>query len=284
MASASAQVVGSATVGPEAISIGRSPGTSEMSSVSTRAGWQAAASRPPLMADRWRRTQFISLMVAPHASSARLTACLRSRSSPAAGSGNSAEPPPEIRHSTRSSSLRSRTRSSMRCAARMPAASGHRMRRFDDLDALARHGVAVARDHQPRQRAGPVLLDGPRHGRGRLAGADDDEPAARRLPADAAGRTARAAPMRWRHRTSAAAARAGCGLAVRGSLAHAPAEQRIRQASRCPSICTSTVEPSLIDPTPTRCRTRSHRRATASCRGRCGSPVPRAAMIMSDSG
>ena len=68
MASASAEVVGSATVGPDAMSIGRSPGTSEMSSVSIRAGWHAAASRPPLMADRWRRTQFISRMVAPLAS------------------------------------------------------------------------------------------------------------------------------------------------------------------------------------------------------------------------
>ena len=47
------------------MSIGSSPGTSDMSSVTTRAGWQAAASRPPLIADRCRRTQFISLIVAP---------------------------------------------------------------------------------------------------------------------------------------------------------------------------------------------------------------------------
>ena len=52
IASASAQVVGSGTVGPDAMSIGSSPGTSEISSVTTLAGWQAAASRPPLMADR----------------------------------------------------------------------------------------------------------------------------------------------------------------------------------------------------------------------------------------
>ena len=45
------QFVGSGTVGPEAISIGLSPGTSEMSSVTTLAGWHAAASRrPPLSA------------------------------------------------------------------------------------------------------------------------------------------------------------------------------------------------------------------------------------------
>jgi len=52
MASASAQVVGSATVGPDAISTGRSPGTSEMSSVSTRAGWQAATDKLEAKADR----------------------------------------------------------------------------------------------------------------------------------------------------------------------------------------------------------------------------------------
>ena len=51
-ASASPQVVGSATVGPEAISTGLSSGTSEMSKLMTRAGWQAAARRPPLIAER----------------------------------------------------------------------------------------------------------------------------------------------------------------------------------------------------------------------------------------
>ena len=64
-ASASANVVGSGTVGPEAITAGSSPGTSEMTSVTTCAGAQAAASRPPLIADRCLRTQFISAMLAP---------------------------------------------------------------------------------------------------------------------------------------------------------------------------------------------------------------------------
>ena len=40
------------TLGPDAISIGSSPGTSEINRLTTRAGWQAAASRPPLTADR----------------------------------------------------------------------------------------------------------------------------------------------------------------------------------------------------------------------------------------
>ena len=124
MSSASAQVVGSAQVGPDAMSSGRSPGTSDISRVMTRAGWQAAASRPPLIADRWRRTQFISLMVAPLASSARLTACLSRSVRPSSGSGSRAEPPPEIRHSTVSSGRKPLTRSSMRRAARSPASSG----------------------------------------------------------------------------------------------------------------------------------------------------------------
>ncbi len=106
------------------MSSGLSPGTSEISSVNTLAGWQAAASRPPLMADRWRRTQFISLMLAPDLSSARATRCLSSSVRPGPGKGSSAEPPPEIRHNTRSRSCKAPTRSSWRRAARWPAASG----------------------------------------------------------------------------------------------------------------------------------------------------------------
>ena len=43
------------------------------------------------MADKCRRTQFISLMVAPDARSARLRFCLRSSVKPFAGNGNSAD-------------------------------------------------------------------------------------------------------------------------------------------------------------------------------------------------
>ena len=46
---------GSGAVGPDAMSIGSSPGTSEMSNVTTLAGWHAAASRPPFMADSLKR-------------------------------------------------------------------------------------------------------------------------------------------------------------------------------------------------------------------------------------
>ncbi len=179
MSSASRQVVGSATVGPEAMSSGRSPGTSDITSAMTRAGWHAAASRPPLIADRWRRTQFISAMVAPLASIARLTACLSSSVRPGSGSGSSAEPPPEIRHSDDVVRAAGRcTLASMRCpcAACMPGVVGHRVRGLDDLDAAARRAVAVARHHESGQRAAPVLFDRLRHrGRG-LAGADHHQP------------------------------------------------------------------------------------------------------------
>ena len=139
------------------MSSGRSPGTSDISRVMTRAGWQAAASRPPLIADRWRRTQFISLMVAPLASSARLTACLSRSVRPSSGSGSRAEPPPEIRHSTVSSGRKPLTRSSMRRRAARPRR--HRMGGLDDLDARAGRRIAVARDHQARQRPVPAGFD-----------------------------------------------------------------------------------------------------------------------------
>ncbi len=124
IARASAKVVGSGTVGPEAMIAGSSPGTSEISRLTTRAGAAAAARRPPLMAERCLRTQFICAMSAPELSSARLTACLSSSVRPGAGRASSAEPPPEIRHSTRSSADRARTLSRIRPAARQPAASG----------------------------------------------------------------------------------------------------------------------------------------------------------------
>ena len=123
-ASASANVVGSGTVGPDAITDGSSPGTSEIASVTTRAGAAAAASRPPLIAERCLRTQFISVMFAPDFSSARFTACLSSSVRPSAGAASRAEPPPEMRQRTRSSGPSPFTSSSMRAAARRPAASG----------------------------------------------------------------------------------------------------------------------------------------------------------------
>ena len=85
-------LVASGTVGPLAMIDGSSPGTSLMVSVTTCAGAQAAASRPPLMRDRCLRTQFISVMLAPESSSSRLMRCFSCSPRPSAGKVSSAEP------------------------------------------------------------------------------------------------------------------------------------------------------------------------------------------------
>ena len=188
------------------MSIGSSPGTSEISRFSTRAGWQAAARRPPLIADRCRRTQFISPMVAPERSSARFSACLSASVRPAAGIGSSAEPPPEIRHSTRSSAPRPCTVSSMRARRGEPVVVGHRVRGLEDLDPFATDRVAVARDDEPRAAAPATPAPAP--------GPSPPRPCPRRSrpagrPAAAAGEAgcrSPAAPTRSPRRTSAAAA------------------------------------------------------------------------------
>ena len=83
---------------------GASPGTSLISSVTTRAGAHAAASRPPLIADRCLRTQFISSIAAPLFSSALVDRLLLvERDARPRASASSDDAPPEIRHSTRSS-------------------------------------------------------------------------------------------------------------------------------------------------------------------------------------
>ena len=123
-ARASAKVVGSGTVGPEAITAGSSPGTSEIASVITRAGAAAAASRPPLIAERCFRTVLISPIVAPERSNARVTACLSAKVRPGAGSARSAEPPPEIKQISWSSGPSPRAMSRIPRAASSPARSG----------------------------------------------------------------------------------------------------------------------------------------------------------------
>ncbi len=99
-------MVGSASVGADAIKEGSSPGMSEMSSETTRAGEAWTASRPPLMDERCLRTVFISVIVAPPRSNAFVMACFSSSDTPGAGIAHSAEPPPDINAITRSSGPR----------------------------------------------------------------------------------------------------------------------------------------------------------------------------------
>src|SRR5579863_3578700 len=114
------------------------------------------------------------------------------------------------------------------------------MRRLDNLNAPAVDRIAVARDHQPRQRTGPVVLNRSRHGGGGFAGTDYDQPAARR---------------RWQVRLNVAGGLRGIDCRVE----QAP-QQNARIKSRVhasifasepiPSMVTSTLEPSGIEPTP----------------------------------
>ena len=124
MAMACSQVLASGTVGPLAITAGSSPGTSLMVSVTTCAGWQAAAKRPPLMRERCLRTVFISKILAPLSSKARLICCLSAKVRPSAGKVSSAEPPPETKQITKSSCVRPWHKAIMRSEALSPATSG----------------------------------------------------------------------------------------------------------------------------------------------------------------
>ncbi len=157
---------------------GSSPGTSEIASVSTGAGQAASASRPPLIADRCLRTQLISPMLAPERSSAAVSARFSASVMPAAGAASRAEPPPEISASTRSCCGQPRNFAQNARRRRLARRIRHRVRRLDDLDALARHAVAVAGDDQAVERPRPMILDRPRHRRRGLAGADHDQPPA----------------------------------------------------------------------------------------------------------
>src|SRR5467141_2348028 len=98
---ASANVVGSGRVGPDASADSFPTGTSLTASAIFVALSAAAASRPPFTAEICFRTVLISSIGAPHVTSARCTFC--TSSSDCAGSnGNStrADPPPDSRKNT----------------------------------------------------------------------------------------------------------------------------------------------------------------------------------------
>ena len=172
------------------------------------AGNAAAASRPPLTADRCLRTRFIVPIGAPDRSSAVLIACLSAKVIPGAGSASSDEPPPEINASTRSSAPRPDTRSRIRRARCWPAASGTGCAACTTSTCEAGHRVPVTGHHQPGQRAVPGLLDGLRHPGRRLAGADHDDPPG------------------WRHRQE------GCHALQRVRGCHCRIEHRAQQRQR----------------------------------------------------
>ena len=112
---------------PEAMALRSSPMTSERMRFTTVPGARAAASRPPLMAERCLRTQLISRMEAPQPSSTCVVARLSSRLSPAAGAQRSAEPPPEVRPRKRVRAVASAPQGQERLAPRprcVPSGTG----------------------------------------------------------------------------------------------------------------------------------------------------------------
>ena len=124
ISAASPKVEASGAAGPLPITSISSPITSLSSSASTAAGAASRASCPPLIAEMCLRTALISWMSAPEASSSRVTACFSSSVMGAAGSGISADAPPEIRHSTRSRRPAAAAMSAMRRAPAAPRSSG----------------------------------------------------------------------------------------------------------------------------------------------------------------
>ncbi len=121
---ASAKVLVSGTVGPEAMTSSGLPTTSDSMRETTVAGWASRANWPPLRAERCLRTALISPMAAPQRSSAPVMACLSARETSSAGRGISAEPPPEMTTRAKSRGVRPDRVSTMRAAPAFPASSG----------------------------------------------------------------------------------------------------------------------------------------------------------------
>ena len=101
-------------------SSGTGPTTSEIASVTT-APRAAAASQPPLMADRCLRTQFIRSIGTPARSSDRVACTLSSRLTPGTGTASAAEAPPDSSSTSNPSPATcSASASAWRPAARLP--------------------------------------------------------------------------------------------------------------------------------------------------------------------
>ena len=123
--------------------------------MSTVAGDAARASSPPLKRERCLRTAFSSLIVAPAASSSRVSACFSSSVTGGAGAGVSAEPPPETRKITRSSAVAASASARSRAEAARPRAVRHRVAGLGDLDPRRRQPVAVLHDDEALADARP---------------------------------------------------------------------------------------------------------------------------------
>ena len=219
MARASASVVGSGTVGPEPITAGSSPGTSEIASVTTRAGGRARASRPPLMRERCFRTRVDLADVGARAQQRprhRLLVGERQARAPARSSWPTrrrrAAPAPDRPAPAPSASA------SVRAAAARPAASGTGWPASTIADEPGRPPIAVPRDRDAR-RCGPPASRGRRDSAARRPRPWSLRPCRRR--ARSAGRIAAAAAGAAAGNATGARPRPPCGTALPGSLRHA---------------------------------------------------------------
>src|SRR5512134_47834 len=101
---------------------GSSPGTSDRRRAHTAAGRAARASSPPFTAERCLRTELNGAMSAPAERSSRKTSVFSSADIPSAGAETIAEPPPDRRAITRSSSRTAARRARISLAAvRLPS-------------------------------------------------------------------------------------------------------------------------------------------------------------------
>src|SRR5438034_2085062 len=220
MRTASRNVVRSGAVGPDPITPRSSPPTSERMSVSTEAV-VAAASRPPLIAERCLRTALTSTIVAPERRSSCVVRCLSASVSPAAGKGRRLEAPPDRSTINRSSLSREEASCSTRRAACTPLRSG-----------IGWPASATA------------IPDFARPGTGDGATTNTESSRPRRTSCTACAMGLRPCPRRWRPPVQCGASHTG-GRPRAGSDAAAsmPAERRGRGRPRRarPAGCDATL-------------------------------------------
>ena len=154
-----------------------------MATVTSRAGWARCASRPPLMRERCLRSVFISVIGAPQASSARVTACF-SRSDEAGGGSDPVRrgaARDQRQHQIVGPSRISQRQGIEGCGE--SGVVGDRVPGLDQAHNAQRPRITMTCDGDPgdsigRQRAviEVVVFGRRRHGGRRLAGSEDDQP------------------------------------------------------------------------------------------------------------
>ncbi len=172
--------VGSGTVGPEPITAGSSPGTSEIRRLTTSRR-MGRGGEPPALDRREMLAHGVHLADVGAGGEQRpvdrLLVVERQARRPAARAAPRRRP--------RSGRAPDRPAPAPAASARMRAAASRPRRPAPDAPprrsrSRAGHAMAVAGHHQPFERARPVVLDRLRHGGRGLAGAEDDRPPARR--------------------------------------------------------------------------------------------------------